>query len=101
MSKMQRDTEILLGRIEGLYTRPIISNQVALPSSTPPNPPAEGPTPETDAFYAELYDKRVPPDMIESASGKERDKMKILERQRDEARRELATFRASSAEPGA
>lgn len=43
-------------------------------------------TPETEAFYAKLYDASVPDVMIKHASGEEREKMRELERQRDAAR---------------
>lgn len=49
------------------------------------------PTPETDAFYSELYAPSVPADMIEHASGKERDQMRKLERERDAAQEKLST----------
>ena len=45
----------------------------------------ERPTPETDAFYQELYID-VPEEMMEHACGDERRKMQQFERERDEAR---------------
>lgn len=50
------------------------------------NSPELKPTPETDGFYAALYDPSVPASMIEHASGPEREQMRKLERQRDAAR---------------
>ena len=42
-------------------------------------------TPRTEAFYLNLYDPEVPPDMIELASGKERSFSRTLERELAEA----------------
>lgn len=51
-------------------------------------------TPETEAFYAKLYDVSVPDCMIEHASGEERKKMRELERQRDAAREDARRLAA-------
>lgn len=51
---------------------------------------AAAPTPETDAFYAALVHSSVPSYMVESGFGKERDFARKLEKERDEARAELA-----------
>lgn len=53
------------------------------------------PTPETDAFYAKLYAPNVPAAMIEIACGDERRKMQSFERQRNEAREQLASEKAT------
>lgn len=51
-------------------------------------------TPETEAFYAKLYDSSVPDVMIKHASGEEREKMRELERQRDAAREDARRLAA-------
>ena len=53
-------------------------------------------TPRTDAFYGNLYDPKVPKEMIEMASGKERDFCRQLERELREANWQVEKYAAEA-----
>lgn len=58
----------------------------------------ERPTPETDAFFVDLYTANTPLEMVELASGAEKRKMQQFERERDEARGRIAELEKQLAE---